>query len=60
MKLHLNTNILLIGLGLIGGSYARALKKKGFRVTAIDTRKEAIDFAKETGIIDEGYTTPDV
>ena len=27
-------NILIVGLGLIGGSYAKGLKKLGFRVTA--------------------------
>jgi prephenate dehydrogenase len=59
MILDLNTNILLVGLGLIGGSYAKALKKKGFRITAIDTRREAIDFALKEGIIDCGYTEPD-
>ena len=59
MKLDLNTHILLIGLGLIGGSYAKALKKKGFTVSAIDTREEAIDYALNEGIIDYGYTAPD-
>lgn len=59
MKLDLNTHILIIGLGLIGGSYAKALKKKGFRVTAIDSRSDAIDYALENGIIDEGCDTPD-
>ncbi len=59
MTLDLNTHILIVGLGLIGGSYAKALKKKGFRVSAIDTRKDAIDYALERDIIDVGYTTPD-
>lgn len=58
MKLHLHTNILIIGLGLIGGSYAKALKKKGFRVSAIDNRPEAIDYALSHNVIDSGYTTP--
>ena len=59
MKLDLNTHILLIGLGLIGGSYAKALKKKGFTVSAIDARPEAIDYALAEGIIDYGYKTPE-
>lgn len=59
MKLDLNTHILIVGLGLIGGSYAKALKKKGFRVSAIDNRKEAIEYALSRGIIDEGYTEPE-
>lgn len=35
MTLTKDTNILIVGLGLIGGSYAKALTKRGFRVTAI-------------------------
>ena len=58
MTLELNTRILIVGLGLIGGSYAKALKKKGFHVSAIDKRQDAIDYALERGIIDEGYTEP--
>ncbi len=49
-------NILIVGLGLIGGSYAKGLKKLGFHVIAIDVRKEAIDYALQNDIIDEGYT----
>lgn len=53
-----DSKILIVGLGLIGGSYAKALKRLGFHVTAIDTRKEAIDYALENHIIKEGYTEP--
>ncbi len=49
-------NILIAGLGLMGGSYAMALSRLGYRVTAIDARREAIDFALEKGIIKEGCT----
>lgn len=49
-------NILIVGLGLIGGSYAKGLKKLGFHVIAIDTRQEAIDYALQSHIIDEGYS----
>ena len=57
-----NSRILIVGLGLIGGSYAKALKHLGYHVTAIDTRKEAIDYALEHHIINDGYTEvePDV
>ncbi len=58
MKLDLSTHILLVGLGLIGGSYAKALKKKGFSVSAIDKDPHAIDYALKEGIIDKGYTEP--
>lgn len=44
--------VLIVGLGLMGGSYAKALKRLGFTVNAIDTRKEAIDYALEKRIID--------
>ena len=57
MKWISEESILIVGLGLIGGSYARALKRLGFHVTAIDINQESIDYALENGIIDEGYTT---
>lgn len=53
MKLE-NKNILIVGLGLIGGSYAEALKKKGFYVGAITRSRKSIDFALGKGMIDEG------
>lgn len=59
MKLETTNKILLVGLGLIGGSYARGLTKKGFSVSAIDTRKESIDYALENGIIEKGSDYPD-
>ena len=56
MKLNKNMKILVVGLGLIGGSYAEALSKKGYEVGAIDKSKEAIDFALEKGDIASGST----
>lgn len=53
------TNILIVGLGLIGGSYARALKKAGCRVSAVDVDPDSIGFALHEGIIDTGSTQPD-
>ena len=52
MKLTNDKKILTVGLGLIGGSYAEALTKKGFAVTAIDSRRDAIDYALKKGIIE--------
>ena len=52
--LNKNTKILIIGLGLIGGSYADALSAKGYTVGAIDTDKNAIEYAKKRGIIYDG------
>lgn len=46
--------ILIIGLGLIGGSYARGLTKSGYEVYAIDTNKDTIEYAKEHNIIKDG------
>ncbi|MBE6544210.1 MAG: prephenate dehydrogenase [Ruminococcaceae bacterium] len=52
------TNILIVGLGLMGGSYAKALKKCGYTVNAITRSQSSIDYALEHGIIDAGATTP--
>ena len=46
--------VLLIGLGLIGGSYAMGLKKAGWHVAAITRSQSTVDWALEHGIIDEG------
>lgn len=54
-----NKSILIVGLGLLGGSYAMALKKKGYRVTAITRKKSTIEYAVNNGIIDEGSTEID-
>ncbi len=50
------SRILIVGLGLIGGSYAKALKRLGYHVTAIDTREQAIRYALDNHIINDGYT----
>lgn len=52
-------HILIVGLGLIGGSYARALTREGYRVCAIDRDPAAIDYALEEGILAAGAVTPD-
>ena len=49
-------NVLIVGLGLMGGSYAKAFKRFGYHVMAIDKKKESIEFALENKIIDEGST----
>ncbi len=59
MKLTKDKNILIVGLGLLGGSYAMALKKKGYRVAAVTRRRESIDYALAHGYIDEGAAEPD-
>lgn len=52
-------NILIVGLGLMGGSYAKALKRIGYHLMAIDTNSESIQFALENKIIDEGIDFPE-
>ena len=54
-----DSRILIVGLGLIGGSYARALKRLGYHVSAIDKREQAIEYALGEHIIDSGSTQPD-
>lgn len=51
--------ILIIGLGLLGGSYAMALKKKGYDVSAIDLKQSSIDYAIAHNMIDRGTTEID-
>ena len=59
MKLDRSASILIVGLGLLGGSYARALTKKGYRVDAITLDRESIDYALAEGIIAVGTTEVD-
>ena len=51
------SKVVIVGLGLIGGSYARALKRLGYNVCAIDKNEETIKFAIDNNIIDDGTTT---
>ena len=59
MKLDKDINILIVGLGLIGGSYAMGFAKRGYNVNAIDTDPEAIQYALEKGYIKRGASFPD-
>ena len=59
MKLTTDKRILIVGLGLIGGSYAKALVKKGYHVSAITRSASTIDYALKQGIIAEGTTEID-
>ena len=53
------TNILIVGLGLMGGSYAKALKKCGYTVNAITKDQSSIEYALDRGMIDNGALCPD-
>lgn len=51
-------NIVIIGLGVIGGGYAMALKEAGYTdVFGVDTNMDTLAKAKSLGIIKEGCTT---
>ena len=52
-------NILIVGLGLLGGSYAQALTKKGYAVRAIDPKQSSLDYALENGFIEKGSAEVD-
>jgi prephenate dehydrogenase len=59
MKLNKKMKILIVGLGLMGGSYARALRRRGYTVSAITKDQSSIDYALEHGVIDKGTTEID-
>lgn len=54
MIVDVSKKVLIVGLGLLGGSYARALKRFGFHISAITLDQSSIDYAIGEGIIDEG------
>lgn len=56
MKIDKDKKFLIVGLGLLGGCYAMALKKKGFYVTAITKEQADIDYALAEKLIDNGST----
>ncbi len=58
MKFDKDTSILIIGLGVIGGSYAKALRDKGYRVSAITKEDSDVKYAYENGMVD--YATTEV
>lgn len=59
MKFDKDTKILIVGLGLIGGSYAEALSSGGYKVGAIDCNADSIAFALEKGWISSGRADTD-
>ena len=59
MKLDKNTKILIIGLGVIGGSYAKALTDKGYTVSCITKEDSDIRYALENKMISYGTSELD-
>ncbi|WRK55614.1 NAD(P)-binding domain-containing protein [Coprobacillaceae bacterium CR2/5/TPMF4] len=47
--------ITIVGLGVIGGSFAKALKGQGHEVYGIDVDKRTLQMAKDDGTIIEGF-----
>lgn len=54
MIVDVSKKILIVGLGLLGGSYAKVLKRFGFHISAITKEQSSIDYAIKEKIIDEG------
>ena len=50
----MDNKILIVGLGLIGGSYAKGLTKNGYKVYAYNRNIDSINYAKSNGIIVDG------
>ena len=59
MKLKKTMHILIVGLGLLGGSYAEGLTARGYRVDAITKEQSSVDFALEKGIVRTATTRVD-
>ena len=60
MKLE-DISVTVVGLGVIGGSFAEVLKKMGVsKVYGIDNDKSTLIKAKKNNIIDEGYESGEI
>lgn len=52
--------IVVVGLGVIGGSFTMSLKEAGYNdVYGIDINEESLEKAKKLGLIKEGFTSGD-
>ena len=56
MRLNKDTNILIVGLGVIGGGYASALSEKGYKVRCITKEQADVEYALERKMIEYGTT----
>ena len=55
-QLDSRAHVLIVGLGLIGGSYAKALTKQGFSVRAVTKEQADIAYAVREGFLAGGST----
>lgn len=56
MKIINDVKFLIVGLGLIGGSYAQALTDLGYEVGAVTRSQSSIDYAVKNNLIAHGTT----
>ncbi len=56
MKLNKDMKILIVGLGVIGGAYAKRLTELGYRVDCITKEEKDIAYALMHGMIERGST----
>lgn len=56
MTFDAHTKILIVGLGLIGGSYAQALTDQGYEVGTLARRQETVEYALAHGLVRHGQT----
>ncbi len=61
MEGFINKALLIVGLGFMGGSLAKGLRKKGFKkpIYGLDINPDAIKVGKEIGVIDDGWSDYD-
>ena len=50
----------IVGLGLIGGSFAKAYKEKEHKVLAFNRNRSVLEFAKLSGAVDEELTEKNI
>ncbi|MGM9942392.1 MAG: prephenate dehydrogenase [Bulleidia sp.] len=53
-----STVFAIVGLGVLGGSYAQVLSEKGYHVIGIDIDSDTVDYALEKHWIEEGGSDP--
>ncbi len=51
MRFDKDTNILIVGLGVIGGGYATALTNAGYKVSCITKERRDVDYAMQRGMV---------
>lgn len=60
MTINKKTRFLIVGLGLLGGSYARGFTEKGYHVDAITKDEESVSYALEHEIVQTCTTEVDI